>query len=155
MNYEYLKELPDFTEYCDQRLDSKLPSMSEIRRRHILMQNLTGLDLPSSGDRLTDFRRRMINENQTNSTIASRPYFRSHIYQPDCSIDEVKDWRHHDQSIDRIIDENTGRPTRYYHRGIDNLDFLSNNFYKNPESTDLKLHKPRRGFAGSIVDRAM
>lgn len=153
MNYEYLKELPTFEEYCDQRLDSKLPSISEIRQRHYLMQGLTSLDTPvNPGDRLAEARRRGLLDND--NAAFRTPNYRSHIY-PQCSLEDVQDWRHKDSSIQRIIDENTGRPARYYHRGIDNLDFLNNNFYRSPEQIDLKLKTPRKGFAGSIVDRAM
>ena len=139
MNYEYLKELPSFEEYCDQRLENnRLPSISQIRQRHYLMQGLTSLDLPyDKNDRLAKCRASLDND-----TITSRPYFHSHIY-PECNLDEVRDWRQKDQSIERIIDENTGRPTRYYHRGIDNLDFLNHNFYKNSDKIDLKLKMPR------------
>lgn len=153
MNYEYLKELPTFEEYCDRRMDGNLPSISEIRQRHYLMQGLTSLDTPiNPEDRLADARRRGLLDNDS---VASKvPYYRSHIY-PDYSLEGVQDWRHQDSSIQRIIDENTGRPARYYHRGIDNLDFLNNNFYRSPGQADLRLKMPRKGFAGSIVDRAM
>lgn len=148
MNYEYLKELPSFTEHCDQRLDGRLPTISEIRQRHYLMQGITSLPYDRN-NRLAEIRRRTDED-----TVSSRPYFRSHIY-PECSLEGVQDWRHKDASTQRLIDENTGRPTRYYHGGIDNLDFLNNNFYQNPDKVDLKLKAPRKGFAGSIVDRAM
>lgn len=172
--YESLKELPDFSDYSS---DRRLPTVAEIRNRHLLVQKKTLLDQSDLGSDSLDLpvrlslKRRwlrdpddpMCKEQQlgspnwslSNSKIGSQidsNYL--HRRRPLPCLESNKDQTSRD--IQRILDESLNVCRFHQHQNtLDSLDFMGHNFYRDPLKKDLKLIYPRKSYAGSLIERTL
>lgn len=158
--YEQLKELPDFSEHCDARAAGALPTIQEIRNRHLLLQRKTLQDeypwtgpaepVRTAADRLTQARRLLrpdlLPVDELDSCY-SRPYLK-HVKRSPVPLEPTAD-----RDVRRIVDQSLGRP--HFAHDQYGLDFLGRHFYRDPLRRDLKLAMPRRSYAGSLVERTL